>query len=51
MECHKCLGGDARLAKLTYGNGDPHEMYLCGNCIRYFGADDEVREIVSMQKI
>lgn len=51
MECHRCLDGDARFAKLSYRNGDIHEMFLCGNCARYFEADDGVREIVSTRKI
>lgn len=51
MECHRCQDGDAELAKLIYRNGDIHEMFLCGNCVRYFEADDGVRDIVSAPTI
>lgn len=51
MECHRCLNGDANFAKLTYRNGDTHEMFLCEDCVRYFKTKDGVRGITSAQTI
>lgn len=49
MECHRCLEGDATLAKLTYRNGDIHEMFLCERCIHYFETKEGVSDIAVAQ--
>ena len=49
MDCYRCLDGVAKLAKLTYRNGDIHEMFLCESCVQYFEAADGVRKIALAQ--
>lgn len=45
MECHRCLDGEAGLAKLTYANGDVQKMFLCDGCVGYFEADESVQRV------
>lgn len=45
MECHRCLNGEAVLARLTYAKGDDQKMYLCEDCVDYFEADESVQRV------
>lgn len=51
MECHRCLDGEAVLARLTYANGDDQKMYLCDDCVSYFEADESVQRVRLAQTV